>query len=107
MNFGIFTTVWRRFWPTRNSKNSSSGDGSSPQPPCSNRTPQRVETETLTTNGFEAYSDLNDRLLRCIMSGKGESEEADKLRDLMDDHWYKMSIAEQDAIRRHNERVLG
>ena len=107
MNLGILSTVWKRFWPTRDSKNSSSGGGSNQQQRCSSPTPVSFETETLTTNAFGAYSALNDQLLRCIMTGKSESAEAEAIRDQMDDLWKKMSLPEQDAIRRHNEAALG
>jgi hypothetical protein len=41
------------------------------------------------------------------MTGQGDSQYADDIRDLMDDYWYKMSAVEQDAIRTHNEKALG
>lgn len=107
MNLGILSTVWKRFWPMRGSKNSSSGDENSQPQRCSNPTPANLETETLTTNAFEAYSALNDQLLRCIMSGEGDSKAADDVRDCMDDLWKKMSLTEQNAIRRYNETALG
>lgn len=107
MNLGILTTLWKRFWPMKNSRNSSSGDASNQQQRCLNPTPVSLETETLTTNGFESYCELNDQLLKYILSGAGNSDKADAIRDQMDDHWYKMSNAQQDAIRKHNEQVLG
>ena len=36
---------------------------------------------------FDAYAKLNDSLLGLIMSGKGESSEADDVRLVMDIHW--------------------
>lgn len=41
------------------------------------------------------------------MTGKGDSEEADAIRDNMDVHWYKMSLTEQNLMRERNEKALG
>lgn len=107
MNLGILLTPWRLFSPTKSSRNSSNGEGNNLPRHSSNPLPVNTETETLTTNGFESYNALNEQLLRCIMTGKGDSKEADDIRDQMDVYWYKMSAAQQDAIRRHNETALG
>ena len=106
MNLGILSTLWKRLWRMNGSNASSNGVVSNRPQSSSNPNPVSLETETLTTNGFEAYSALNDQLLRCIMTGKGESEEADAIRDQMDDLWKKMSLTQQDAIRRHNEAKM-
>ena len=106
MNLEILSTLWNLFSPMKGSKNSSSGEGSSQQQRCSNPTPVSLETETLTTNGFEAYNYFNDQLLHCIMTGKGESDEAEDIRNKMNDLWQHMSLEEHTAIRRHNETQM-
>lgn len=53
---------------------------------------------------FDQYSKLNDKLLRLILSGKGESREANDVRNEMDVHWFAMTDMEQDLMRKHNER---
>lgn len=107
MNLGILTTAWKRFWQKRDSKNSLNGDESNPPRLSSSPNQPKVVTETLITNGFEEYSALNERLLHLILSGKGDSNETDIVRDEMDRRWYKMSAVQQDAIRKMNERFLG
>lgn len=49
-------------------------------------------------NHFDSYALLNDQLLGLIMADKGESNEADVIRDEMDIHWNKMNICEQNLI---------
>ena|ERR1035437_5627342 len=106
MNLGILSTLWKIFSPMKGFKNSLSGDGSNLQQRCSSPTPASLETETVITNRFVAYSVLNDQLLHYIMTGKGESEGADAIRDHMDERWYKMSLTQQDAIRIYNETKM-
>ena len=106
MNLGILSTLWKQLWQMNDSNAFLDGVVSNLPQSSSSPAPVSLEIETVTTNGFEAYSALNDQLLRCIMTGKGESAEADAIRDQMDEHWYKMSLTQQDAIRRHNETAL-
>ncbi len=40
--------------------------------------------------------DLLDAL---IVAGKGESDEADAIRDRMDDEWYRMTEGDRQALR--------
>lgn len=52
---------------------------------------------------FECYAMWNDELLKCIMSGRAESTDADVIRSEMDKCWAKMTPTEQDKMRRRNE----
>lgn len=52
---------------------------------------------------FESYAELNDQLLRFILTGKGDTTEADNVRDRMDEHWKQMSLTEQELMRKRNE----
>ena len=52
---------------------------------------------------FDEYTKLNSRLLKLILSGEGDSELADMVRDEMDRHWYHLTDAEQLLIRRMNK----
>lgn len=106
MNLGILSILWKRFWPTRGSKSSSDGGLSSHQQRYSNPSPVSFGTETLTTNKFEAYIYFNDQLLHFIMTGRGDSDEAEDIRNKMNDLWQHMSLTEHTAIRRHIEKAL-
>ena len=48
---------------------------------------------------------LNTQILRCIMSGQSEIQEADAIRDLMDDTWKKMTHEKQREFRRETEGI--
>lgn len=106
MNFGILSILWKLFSPTRASRSSSSGDLNSLQRLCSSQAQESFGAESPTVNHFAAYSGLNDQLLRCIMTGKSESDEAEFIRDQMDYHWRRMSLTEQELMRAHNEKTL-
>ena len=55
---------------------------------------------------FAEYQAYNDLLLRFIVDGQGDSEAADSVRDLMDNHWYKMTEKEQELSRKINKKPL-
>jgi len=57
-------------------------------------------------NHFDEYAALNEQLLHFIMSGQGDMKQADDVRDRMDEHWSKMSLVEQDLMRKRNEKAL-
>jgi hypothetical protein len=61
----------------------------------------------MNSKHFLAYEIYNEQLLRLIMTGKGDSKEADDIRDQMDTHWYRMSEEEQDEMRKQNEKAMG
>lgn len=107
MNLGILLTPWRLFCPTKASKSFSSGGSSNLQRPCSSQTLESFGIVIPTTDHFEAYSFLNDQLLRCIMTGKSESAEAEAIRDQMDIHWKHLSLTQQEAMRLRNEKAIG
>lgn len=106
MNLGILTTLWNQWWQMNDSNASSNGDESSPQRLSSSLSMESLGIETLTTNGFEEYNALNDQLLRCIMTGKGSTDEAEGIRNRMNDLWQHMSLEEHTAIRRYNETAI-
>ena len=44
--------------------------------------------------------------LHCLYKeGKNDSEEADKIRDLCDPIWYKLTIKEQEEIAEYSEEL--
>lgn len=52
---------------------------------------------------FECYAMWNDELLKCIMTGRAESTDADIIRGNMDRYWAMMTPEEQDQMRKRNE----
>jgi exoribonuclease II len=52
---------------------------------------------------FESYAELNERLLRCILTGRSETKDANEIRKQMDEHWKQMSSIEQDLMRKKCE----
>ena len=53
----------------------------------------------------EQYRNDHAILTEMIKEGKGDSKEADDLRDKMDVVWYEMSPEEQDACRKDLEKT--
>lgn len=58
----------------------------------------------MSQKAFVAYQILNDQLFQYIMNDLGDSDEADKLRDEMDDYWAQMTTTQRDECRTINER---
>jgi len=50
------------------------------------------------STAFEHYCVLLSKLHVLMTAGKGDDEEADKIRDAMDKPWYKMTKEEQDKV---------
>lgn len=55
---------------------------------------------------FQEYAELNDQLLRCILTGRSETKEANEIRDQMDKRWKMLSFTEQELMRKRNEARL-
>ena len=51
------------------------------------------------SEALRTYATLMDRLHRLIAAGNGESDEADAIRDAMDDPWDSLSQAEIELVR--------
>lgn len=50
------------------------------------------------TQAAQKYFELYYKLVRYIDNGEGSSEKAEKLRDEMDEYWYKLTDKERELL---------